>query len=258
LFSLSYEDSRRRYRRGALTHDDLIYDVGVNDGRDTEFYLFKGFRVIGVEANPTIYASVREKFAPFIKTGQFVLLNVGIWPEASDLIFYVNLDNHHWSSFDAAHGCRNNTRFETVLVKCISSLELIRRFGVPYYMKIDVEAADKHIVTELRRAPERPRFISIEEYGVTCFDALRALGYQLFQIVPQWNKRATIPPIPPREGTYVPRIFDGNDSGLFGRELAGEWKSYADVRKQYLETIRNEKLEYVGLEHEWYDVHATT
>ena len=30
--------------------DNLIYDIGVNKGEDTEFYLNKGFRVVGIEA----------------------------------------------------------------------------------------------------------------------------------------------------------------------------------------------------------------
>ena len=30
--------------------DDLIYDVGMNNGDDTAYYLHKGFRVVAVEA----------------------------------------------------------------------------------------------------------------------------------------------------------------------------------------------------------------
>ena len=30
-------------------HDDLIYDVGMHKGEDTEFYLSKGFRVIALK-----------------------------------------------------------------------------------------------------------------------------------------------------------------------------------------------------------------
>ena len=32
--------------------EDLIYDIGMNHGEDTAYYLSKGFRVIAIEANP--------------------------------------------------------------------------------------------------------------------------------------------------------------------------------------------------------------
>jgi FkbM family methyltransferase len=237
-------------------HADLIYDFGVNNGRDTEFYLLKGFRVLGVEANPTIYANLKEKFASYLATGQLILLNVGVWPNPSLLKFYINLDNDHWSSFDPGYGCRNGTRFETVEIQCFTAKELLRRFGVPYYMKIDVEGADKHIISELTSTTERPPFISIEEYGVASIDALCELGYSKFKVVPQRDKSAMVPPNPPSEGTYVPRTFDGIDSGLFGKELAGEWMTYVEARKYFITNIRTEQSEYIGPEYEWHDVHA--
>jgi len=182
---------------------------------------------------------------------------VGVWPVPSKLDFYVNLDNDHWSSFDPAYGCRNGTRFEVVEIQCLTALEILRRFGVPRYMKIDVEGADKHIIAELDRAAERPRFVSVEEYGVGCLDALRGTGYSKFKIVPQRDKSIMVPPNPSSEGIYVPRTFDGTDSGLFGSELPGEWMAFAEAREIFLTRVRNEAFEYVGPEHEWHDVHAT-
>ena len=42
---------------------DLIYDVGMHKGEDTELYLKKGFRVIAFEADPDLVASARTKHA---------------------------------------------------------------------------------------------------------------------------------------------------------------------------------------------------
>jgi len=33
---------------------DLIYDIGLHDGDDTAYYLHKGYRVIAVDADPTM------------------------------------------------------------------------------------------------------------------------------------------------------------------------------------------------------------
>jgi len=47
---------------------DLIYDVGVHQGEDTDFYLKKGFRVVGIEANAALCKSVGERSARFKQT----------------------------------------------------------------------------------------------------------------------------------------------------------------------------------------------
>jgi hypothetical protein len=46
----------------------LIYDVGMCDGADTAFYLAKGFRVIAIEANPTLVERNRVLFFANSKT----------------------------------------------------------------------------------------------------------------------------------------------------------------------------------------------
>ena len=44
-----------------IKHSNLIYDVGMNKGEETDFYLKKGFRVIGFEANPNLTESCRKR-----------------------------------------------------------------------------------------------------------------------------------------------------------------------------------------------------
>jgi hypothetical protein len=43
---------------GTAPHEDLIYDIGMHQGEDTEFYLQKGFNVIAFEADPDWYVLV--------------------------------------------------------------------------------------------------------------------------------------------------------------------------------------------------------
>ena len=44
-------------------HLDLIYDVGMHKGEDTDYYLQKGFRVVAFEANPDLVNLCRTRFA---------------------------------------------------------------------------------------------------------------------------------------------------------------------------------------------------
>ena len=43
-------------------HKDLIYDVGMHHGQDTDYYLKRGYRVIGFEANPDNAAVCRRRY----------------------------------------------------------------------------------------------------------------------------------------------------------------------------------------------------
>lgn len=244
---------------GPLTHgfyNDLIYDLGVNRGEDCGFYLDKGFRVIGVEANPALYEVARQKFAARIACGDLTLLNVGIASAPGALTFYINEQNDHWSSFDRAYGTRMGTPYRTVDIPSLTLDELVRRHGLPRYMKIDIEGADRHALQSLAKVQGRPPFISVEEYGVEALDDLHRLGYSHMKILGQRIKDWAKPPQPPREGRFVERQSSGLDSGLFGLELPGEWLPYAKARDFYVNNIRRENFEYIGPEHEWWDIHA--
>ena len=50
--------------------NDLIYDIGMHKGEDSEFYLRKGFRVVAFEANPELIASCAQRRREFLDRGQ--------------------------------------------------------------------------------------------------------------------------------------------------------------------------------------------
>jgi FkbM family methyltransferase len=228
----------------------------MNQGEDTEFYLAKGFHVVAVEANPAMVEAARPRIEPY--AARCVVEAAGIGEEPGTQPFYVNLDNDHWSSFDRAYGTREGTRFEVVEVPCVTLAGLIERHGVPRYMKVDVEGADRMALRQLAALGARPDFLSIEEYGVAGFEDLAACGYTRFNIVPQNDKSWQVPPQPPREGRFVARGFTGRDSGLFGLELPGPWMKLALARAVFERFVRRADHRAVAPAGEWYDIHATT
>ena len=241
-----------------ILNKQVIFDLGVNNGNDTAFYLEKGFRVIGVEANPLLADAARERFAEEINQGRLVLLNVGIWHTNATMPFYVNESNDHWSSFDPGYGCRQGTPFHIIEVQCLTISQLLESYELPYYMKIDIEGADKVVIAQMQELTGRPHYISVEEYGVKAIDDLHQLGYGQFAIVPQRTKTVASAPETPLEGegAYLARQFDDTVSGVFGRELQDPWRSYEEARQYYLNSIRREDHTYIGPQYEWYDIHA--
>ncbi len=57
---------------------DLVFDVGMHDCRDTDFYLKKGYRVVAVEANPQLALYGARLFTKEVDEGRLTILNVGL------------------------------------------------------------------------------------------------------------------------------------------------------------------------------------
>ena len=53
----------------------IIYDFGMNNGDDVPYYLQKGTKVVGVEANPAMCDLVRERFQDEIRSGKLQIEN---------------------------------------------------------------------------------------------------------------------------------------------------------------------------------------
>lgn len=235
---------------------NLIFDIGANSGDDTAYYLDKGFAVIAVEASPVLVSTLRQRFKACPSPDKLTIVNAGVFREAGIFPFYRNLENDHWSSFDAAYGTRQGTQYETINVPCVTINSLLERHGIPRYLKIDVEGVDRMILAELRGTDCRPAFISVEEYGIAALQDLQSLGYEAFFFAAQRDK-SWAAKVNEREGLAIEKIFSGYDSGPFGLDIPGPWLSFEDACDCFSKSIRNEKGTYIGPEHEWHDIHAT-
>jgi hypothetical protein len=133
-------------------------------------------------------------------------------------------------------------------VRALSLIDVLGLHGVPYFMKVDIEGADRLCLEALLHFSERPDYLSIESETVDAgrlgseLDLLEQLGYTTFQAVQQaWVPRQS-PPNPPREGDYVAHTFEPGASGLFGRELPDAWASRADLTAVFRGILRREQL----------------
>ena len=91
--------------------NDLIIDVGMHTGKDTLFYLQKGFRVVAIEANPELVSRNWSQFATYIEQGLLQIVPLAISDQAGKAIFYLNQKrdywgtlNHKWSERNAREG----------------------------------------------------------------------------------------------------------------------------------------------------------
>jgi FkbM family methyltransferase len=220
----------------------LIFDLGMNDGSDTAFYLAKGFSVIGVDAAEDLCDLVRDKYQTDIDSGRLVIENVAITESEGPITFYLN-EKSVWGTTRPDWAERNGKLSHgvtaTLTVDGVPLSYLLAKYGTPYYLKIDIEGADLAALSGLRGQSEQPAFVSIESDKVSWdalmaeFDALSELGYTRFKIVPQQFVGTHRPPKPAREGQYVPWRFHFGDSGLFGEEAPGRWLTRSEALGRY-------------------------
>ena len=266
----------------------LIYDIGLHKGEDSEFYLKKGFRVVGVDADPDHCEYARARLAKFVASGQLTVVNVAISDRSGTMTFYRSAKSdwgtviQEWDADNRARGYES----EPITIRSATLADLVREHGVPYFIKIDIEGMDDAALASLAGSPSLPKFISIEmpfpretsfRRTKSRIAALTGLGYDAFKIVPQHYVDRQVPPCPPLEGDYVDFRFEFGSSGLFGDEAPGDWLSAnAASRRIWLTMIRHfpegflykrQRLHgaYVDLREwltgrpeaaYWYDIHA--
>jgi FkbM family methyltransferase len=217
---------------------NLIYDLGAHNGQDSEFYLKKGFTVVAVEANPALCDSLKQRFSREIAEGRFVLVEKAVGERFGKVGFFVN-ERSIWGTteYNLRYKDRSSARgsaWTKTVVPSIPFSWLTDQFGVPYYLKIDIEGADVLCLEDLKKEEDRPNFISIERQPflpdqLKELALLKALGYTRFKIVDQKAVMHQRPPRPAQEGTYVDHQFEFDATGLFGEESPGPWLSYSET-----------------------------
>lgn len=142
--------------------EKMIYDVGMHTGEDTAYYLHRGFRVIAIEANPELCQRASVQFAQEIKQGRLTILNIGIAREEEEIEFWICDGHTQFSSFDKSSASRDGLPHHSIRVACQRFDSILSKFGVPYYLKIDIEGADILCLESLSKGGDLPKYISCE------------------------------------------------------------------------------------------------
>lgn len=226
----------------------LIYDVGMHKGEDTDYYLKKGFNVVGFEADPDLAAFCRQRFLDQIKTNQLTIVEGAIVDCSNNdieekVVFFKNKLNSVWGTVDKNWAERNEylgSKSEKIKVPIVDFSKCLRQYGMPYYLKVDIEGMDIFCLKSLKDFRERPDFISIESEMINFeilmeeFRIFKELGYTSFQVVNQSNIASNKEPKDTIEGKFVNYNFLSGSTGLFGNDLNKKnWKSYEESIKHY-------------------------
>jgi FkbM family methyltransferase len=224
--------------------NDLIFDVGLHRGEDTAYYLAKGYRVVAFEADPRLVAFCQERFRREILSNRLQIV-AGVIIEDSVLetvAFYINRRKSVWSTARADWvelKKRWGSKITAIAAARIDILKSFLEFGVPHYLKIDVEGVDRQVLQTLARLPDRPKYLSFESEKVS-FESLLAdlefvqsLGYQRFKVVQQATIPGRMVRAKDRFGTAFNYRFERHASGGFGEEAEGDWVTKEEAVEIY-------------------------
>ena len=224
----------------------LIYDVGMHNGDDTDYYLTKGARVVAVEANEDLCASARQRFPGPIGEGRLIVLNLAVGETDGEADFFINDGSTVQSSLRGQ--ATGTTRAVRVPLRRLSGL--FAEHGTPDFAKIDVEHLDHIILRDLRLAGRLPAHISVEAHSFSVLEELIRAEFTRFRLV-------NCALVQRRFGKHVIRLPEGKErygfrhhsSGPFGEDLPDSWLTSEQLMVHWLNRT-------TLLGKGWYDIHA--
>ncbi|MGD0177535.1 MAG: FkbM family methyltransferase [Candidatus Bathyarchaeia archaeon] len=249
--------------------NDLIFDVGMHNGEDTSYYLKRGCKVVGIDADPCLIEKARKRFRTRIERGQLILVNCAVSHKDNEVVTFYVSQAPLFSSLKQSLAERGRWLSKGTKVHTRTLPSLINEFGCPHYCKIDIEGSEIVCLQTMSCLAQLPSFISVqsecfevpatEEQALGTLHELHRLGYGKFKLVEQ----TTLTVLKPGTRFYIDtsrvlwiRImtwarlrmerwkrlassrlgygFALGSSGAFGDGLESEWLEYEAAKETYL------------------------
>jgi FkbM family methyltransferase len=250
----------------------LIIDCGSHRGQDTSFYLSLGYKVVAIDASPTLCEELNHNFSKYVENDTLVIKNLAISSEEGKIRFYESQETL-WNS--TKHQIANRHGYAKNLIEVDSRTlkSIVEDIGEkPEYIKIDLEGNDYDAIMSLTSLDSSlvPTYISCEteclgehetisdDEALKTLDALHAVGYTKFKLVDQ----ATLCPVTNDNYYMLSRPFSANQfvpgsTGFFGESILSPWMNYEDAKTLML-AFRKWFFSSPRLKYQfWSDWHAT-
>jgi FkbM family methyltransferase len=170
---------------------DTVYDVGANLGHKTDIFLRLGAKVLAVDPDPTNISVLEQSF---LKNRLFrmpvTIVAKAVSDRSSVATLYLdepgsakNTLSPKWVDtlrHDSTRFGHPMTFGETREVQTTTLDDLINTYGLPFYIKIDVEGHEPEVLQGLHRSVPCISFeVNLPEFrseGLRCIEILRALS----------------------------------------------------------------------------------
>ena len=186
----------RRGRRAAMDRHygrfvapgDLVFDIGAHVGDRVACFRRFGARVVAVEPQPALIRTLKVLYG---RDRAVVIEPVAVGRSAGMLDLKLNLDNPTVSSAseafrkaaDGASGWEGQAWTRAIRVPVVTLDTLLTRYGMPAFIKIDVEGFEAEALAGLTRPPPALsfEFTTIQRtVAAACIERCARLGYTRF------------------------------------------------------------------------------
>jgi FkbM family methyltransferase len=164
---------------------ELVFDIGANEGLKTQEYVKLGARVVAFEANPELAMKLNIRFAA--NTNVFIE-NKALAGECGVVALNICSQAHTLSTCNLEWAVGRFKEYvwdKKVNVPSVSMDAAIAFFGVPHFIKIDVEGFELQVLSGLSRPVDFLCFEFTIEFAnnmVACLEHLATLGMGSFNV----------------------------------------------------------------------------
>jgi FkbM family methyltransferase len=164
------------------SNSKLIFDVGMNDGTDSLYFLSRGYAVVAVEADPLLVEGVskRPMMAKAALAKRFSVIQGAVGLQSgTNITFHRHLQSDLRSSIYKST-C-NKASCASFTVPVVTCADLMLKYGTPELLKVDIEGADALCLQSLLNwKGTLPRYVTTEDPNE--LDRLVKLGYTAFKM----------------------------------------------------------------------------
>lgn len=193
------------------------------DGTDTAYYLWQGYRVVAVEANPYMVERARNRFAAQLASGQLTIVEAAVAADRGVAEFMLYPHAPYMNELDTGVRLAGtdlvSTNAQKIRVQALTFRDILTENGVPYYCKVDIQGADVLCIEDLD-SKDLPQYSSVENTqtedakavedlnGLDLLGRLHGKGYRKFKLIEQVSLRVIDGHF--HLGTYADKLVRAN------------------------------------------------
>jgi FkbM family methyltransferase len=173
---------------GLIRRGDLVFDIGAHVGDRVASFRRLGARVVAVEPQPAIAKMLKLLHG---RSAEVSIETKALGRSTGTISMMINIDNPTVSSASpafvrAAHdapGWEGQRWIKSVAVPVTTLDVLIDKYGVPAFIKIDVEGFEEEVLAGLTRAVKALSFeftTMQRDVALACIERCIAIGYARF------------------------------------------------------------------------------
>jgi len=170
------------YRRLlAGKHQPRVFDVGANRGEKTQIFLNLGASVVCIDPEPSCARLLQRRFASYSQ--RIVVLCTALASREGDATMFVHQSGSGYNTLDPQWAAKVSGEAgrdpASITVETRTLDALIRSFGRPDYIKIDVEGYEADVLSGLhQRIPLITFEVNLPDFarqGMECIEILASL-----------------------------------------------------------------------------------